>query len=386
MDIERAATLIKKNASIGLALSEKPTLDDAASFFALWKTLEKLGKNVRVMFSGEFPETLSAVLPATALAVPERELSDFTISIDRVRAPIKEIRYERTDHALNIILTPHERQVTKECVTFTKGQEQCDLTITVGAEGLDDLGTTCEASPELFCGGPVIAIARASAAREPFSEITITDTGKSSLAEATAELIAKLGQETLERDSATALLLAIAEKTNNFAPARTGPGTLACAGTLIKSGAQKDTVAKALQNLKAVPFPMLQLLGRAMARSKADDASGLFISMLTEDDFTKTNTTPAHGIPFVLTHMEEWIPAKKKLVLLWQDEKGKGVSAVLKNPIPNAEQKGFLPYPQKDEYLRSQEPFPSFREAEETTCKILTTDGVREDSGPSLHV
>lgn len=373
--MDNAVELIKKSSAIGIALSEKPTLDDAVSFFALWKTLEKQGKKIRILFSGEFPKVLFDILPAQALAMPENKLCDFIISVDQSRAPIKELRYERTDRAVNIILTPRERPITKESIAFAqeKEEKQCDLMITVGAQELDDLGKICETAPELFCENPVIALAAASTEYEPFSEITITDAGKSSLAESTVELIAKLGQEKIDIDAATALLLGIAEKTNNFAAARASPATLACAESLIKKhGAQKDAAARALQTIKSLP--LLQLWGRAAVRSKIDEAGKLLISMLTADDFTKTNAAPEHGIRFVLDHMEEHFSIPKKFVLFWQHPAQKTIHALMKNPLGNAVKKGFVPSRFKTGYLEFQAPFASFQEAEDKICAIVTAN------------
>lgn len=368
---DQALALIKKSSAIAVALPEKAGVDEICSAAAALRIFTKLGKNTGLFFSGTVPAVFEKLFPANTLLQNGTEaLSDFIIEINKISSPIGELRYQKTESTLSIILSPKDKPIKKEDIILKPGNRKCDLLVAFGVNELSEIGPAFENSPELFYEKPLIAFSL-SPQTETVSEIGFADPARSSVSEISGEFFLETFPEQTDKDAATLFLLGIVYKTKNFRSGRVRPKTFATASRLIEQGAMLDEIVKVLWKTK--PLPLLQLWGRAAIRSRYDEEKKSLIAVLTKDDFLKTNTVPENGLPFVLEHLEEHFLLPKNFALLWQSPQEDGVNCLIKNPIADAEKKNLRPSPLKNGYLEFNERFSSFQEAEEAFYKITSS-------------
>lgn len=373
-ELDQAVQLLKKHTAIGIALAEHPTLDAVAAFFALRKVFESQKKNTGKLFTGIMPEKIFSLIPfSLQQETGSFPLSDCIITVKTDTAPIKEIRYERTPTGVDIFVTPKEQPITEKNILIRNGRPRFDLVVTLGAPALAALGASFRQSPDLFYEKPTIAIA-ADPMHEPFAEVNLADAEKSSVSEIVGDLLFAYAPECVTKDIATALLAGMVDQTKNFQNNRTKPATLRCAEELIKKGADKNSITRVLW--KTAPLSLIQLWGRASVRSRMDKDPAILWSVITGDDFLKTETVPDVGIPFVLERFEEHGVLPRHFALLWQDPKKREISAVLKTEASEAVLPHCMPYT-KNNYWLVQKTFAGFPEAEEAIQKLLGISPVR---------
>ncbi len=353
-----------------MVLTEKAGWDEFAASQALVRVLKSAGKRVRLLFSGEAPRLFNELFPnEAAVNDDETSLSDFIIEVNLQSSPIKELRYDRNENSLNIILTPKDRPIQKENISFRRGKPVCDLIIALGVGRLESVGRAFEESPDFFYETPIVAI-NTAALGEEFGEVAITDLTKSSVSEITAELLFELSPKSIDKLAATMLLSGIIEKTKNFSNGRTRPSTFAAAAGLVERGANLDEIVRVLKKTK--PLSLLQLWGRASIRSRLDDERKTLIAFLTKDDFIKTGVVPEDSLPFVLDRIEEHFALPENFALLWQHPQREEVRVLFKSPN-HAANKETATYQSNHGYRELTGSFVSFQEAEDALHRILAT-------------
>lgn len=365
--LKEALNIINKSRAISVALPEKAGWDEFAAGQAMVRTLNSGGKRARLLFSGEAPRLFNELFPNGAAVNDETSLSDFIIEVSLKSSPIKELQYDRNENSLNIILTPKDRPIQKENISFRRGKTACDLIVAIGVGKLENIGRAFEESPDFFYETPVVAI-NVTALGEEFGEVELSDLTKSSVSEITAELLFEFSPESVDKLAATMLLSGIIEKTKNFSNGRTRPSTFAAAAGLVERGANLDEIVRVLKKTK--PLSLLQLWGRASIRSRIDDERKTLISFLTKDDFLKTGVVPEDSLPFVLDRIEEHFALPENFALLWQHPEREEIRVLFKSPN-HAANKEAAPYTANHGYRELTGPFASFQEAEEAIHSLL---------------
>lgn len=366
----RMEEVVKRIADAGIiavVLPEAPGLDAIGSAAALVSGLRALGKTVSVFAPpvDPAPGRSPALVPWGALGADGEALREFILSFDLTRSPIKELKYERDENRLNIILSPTGR-IRREDVEFRWGDLRYELVIAVGAPSPEALAPSIRRAPELVHEKPVLNI-DASPANTRYGELNLVPDGADAadpptLAELTHDLLAAMHVPGDDPERASALFAALAAATGTFRPERTGPRAFRLAGELRSRGADPA----ALRRLAAYrPAPGLtQLVGRAMARSRHEPELDLLWAFLTSEDFAKTGTDAA-AMSAVLEHVRLAAPLSSGCALLWQDTSG-AVRALLET----APDRTHPP-------LRLEETFPSFGAAEAHIRQLLRrNDGV----------
>ena len=145
-----------------------------------------------------------------------------------------------------------------------------------------------------------------------------------SLIQKTSELIELLGEE-IYRDKAIATLLfaCLIAETENFNK-RASKEILDLAGIFLENGADKETIKK----IQFSRQPANQFLGRALARTYADEKTNAAWTFLAEQDFQKTNTRPSLELFLSLVKSFNRVIAEKDHYFLLWKEKG-GVKGLL---------------------------------------------------------
>lgn len=327
--VEKTAERIASAEVIALILPNIPTLEIIGAAAALAYGLRQLKKVVNVfsppkIFHGEF-------MPWQSLAEKEEPLREFIISFDLTRSPIKELKYERDENRLSIILSPQGPRIRREDVEFKYGALRYDLVIALGVARPEEAAVSVSEFPELLHEKPIVNI-DASHHNTAFGEINLlasVGNPASTLAELIHQILTVLKAPLLDRHAASALLAALYSATKNFTAPQTGPRAFGLAAELLKLGADVQNVKLYLS--PPTPLGETQLAARATARTRFDQKAGIMWSLLTGEDFAKSGVTP-EVIPAVFAKVIALLPPARHHVLLWQDPEDGKVRSVVRTP------------------------------------------------------
>jgi len=328
-DIKQAQSILQKAEKVFLALPPAPDPDTLATAEIVARRLVKIGEHISVSPFVKLADDWK-FLPLTTLSSAAGATKDLLITIDTKSAAVGELRYEKSDDQLTIILSPKYKPLSPASVTIGAGAAGADCIITMGAASLDQLGDLFHQNPRLFFETPIINLDQ-STANDQYGEINLVDVKSSALTEVGWRFAKTLLSDAMNRDEATLILAGIMSKTENFLDGKVLPETLALVAEALSAGGERALVLQALD--KHEPLPILQLWGRAVARTRPDAAHSILISIVTSDDFTKTKTAPK-DIPAILRHFEDHFHLPKILLLLWQDPASGMVSAGIKSTNP----------------------------------------------------
>lgn len=350
-----AAKRIAASQTLAVVLPETPALDVIGAAAALISGLRAIGKVTSVFAAASERSLVAWDMPAG----DKEPLREFIISFDLTRSPIKELKYERAENRLDIILSPTGR-IRREDVEFRWGELRYDLVITLGAPSLEALAASIRRAPELLHQKPILNI-DVSPANQRYGELNLLpDAGSSeppTLAELTHDLLSALAVPTSDPERSSALFAALAAATDEFQPLRTSASAFRLAGELRGLGAAPDALEKL--SLSRPSLAEIRLAGRALARSRLEEGSGTLWTLLTAEDFTKTAAVPADA-PRVLERIRKAIPRAAVYILLWQDPADSAVRALWESRVERERSRQML-----------EGSFPSFAAAEEHLRRLL---------------
>lgn len=389
--IVEAAELMKKAKRIGIVLPDIVDADILGSAYGLLHILQEAGREATLFFSKHVPPLYQFLAPATEkkkAAAPAHKTGspqDLIISINTTEHPVQEVRYEKDNGIFSIIVSPKKNEIKKEDITLYSGKMPPDLFVAIDIASPDELPESFNEHLEHFSKKPVIAVTQ-KATDEFFSDATIYDKKSACLAESVYLLAEKLGYA-VSPEAAAWLLCGIVEKTKNFSSGATAEQTLSIASSLVALGADKARIANALfpqtteeqikdsSAPKNHPHNLLQLWGRALARSRYDEARRVVWSFIPQDDFVKTKTASS-DIMFVIKKMAEHIPNSRLGIFLLENPHKNHVRAVI-SPRDSALEEKFArafgdAIEKKQGLLIFKNAFPNFIEAENRLLEFLS--------------
>lgn len=365
MNTSKAVELIEKSERVLLLLPEKASLDCLAASEALSGILESKGKHVGLIYNP--PEGNSQNTPTSKIINPRQPLYETVISLDVSRAPISELRYDKNENGLEIVLSPKSAPIEKEYFSFKKGKITKDCLITLGINDIESFNTQ-GLEPEFFTETPIINIDNSSQNKN-YGEINLINAEKPSISEMVFEFITSLNYDNLDKKGATLLLAGLISQTPDLYAGRCGANTLSAASKLVKLGADQNEALAMTQ--KSKPIQLLQLLGRASVRSRLDKERGLLWSFITAEDFEKTGQTK-DNIKHVLQYLGNEFPPHRVLTLLWQNPQDKLVRAAFAGEKPVLESIKLKTGGEfQSPHLMIPVSFETFREAEEKLSSLL---------------
>lgn len=366
MDLTKAIELLEKAEHVAILLPPKSGIDHLASAEILVSFLSGRGKRV-----GFFSSPIASAAPHAhgfpMLALAHPLLREFVVSVATVHTPISQLRYEKRDEVVDIILSPKHLALREEQVHFRDGKYLCDAAILLGVEDGESVGDAVRASPEFFAETPLVNI-DISPKNKRYGEANLIDEKRASVSEIVYELTAGMSETPLPPEQATLLLAGIIEATRDFTTSDLKADTLLTASELMRLDASLVEARKLIYAM--LPRALAQLANRAAVRSKKETDTGVFWSFLTPEDFGKTGGTPAM-IPDVLLRLSATFPGEEFIALVWQDALQVPVQVIFAGEHPMLSELAL-----HGEIIRNgamttlATPFSSFREAEE---KIHTT-------------
>ncbi len=279
---------------IAVVLPEQVSIDLISAALAIYKKLVNDGKQVTIFSSGPNIPKQEFIANQPIIRSNFGSAQELTIKVNGQSVKPKQIRYEKLHDDLFVYVTPEEssKQFTSDDVEVIPAVTSYDLLVILGADTLESIGKLYETNTELFFNTTKIAISN-KLDQEYFGTITWVESDTPSISQQIAEWLLKDDQNILKDDFvATSLLAGIISATQSFSDPRTTPDSLAIAAKLVSNGARRGDVIKYLYKTK--PFNLLQLWGRALARIKTFQNNSILYTVITAQDFAKTQTDSSY--------------------------------------------------------------------------------------------
>ena len=367
--IEQSAKRIASSDTIAVVLPEILIAEIIGSAAALVSGLKAIGKTV-TLFSPPSPAANGMLME---YAGEENEpLREFIISFDLTRSPIKELKYERDQKRLNIILSPTGQCIQRSDIEFRHGASRYDLVIALGSPRPEAAMASVSRVPELLHEKPILNI-DANPANTGYGEINLVpandENSETSLPELIHAVLKTLNVPLDDPERMNAIFFALAAATKEFQPKNSNAGAFLLAGELLSLGAQPTTFHELPAERTLAED---QLAARAIARSRFKKETGMLWSLITREDFEKTGTK--EGIAYeVMERITNGFPYAARHVLLWQgpdDEMVRGLLACQNTETAQKINRLFAPVA-KNMWQATNHPFPSFSAAEKHIAELL---------------
>lgn len=304
---------INKSNNILITFSNEWNADALGSGIALYLYIKKLEKTVHLVSEGNNKNKKYSFLPKLdEIKDSLNNLRNFIISLDLGSAKVGEIKYETKEDRLDFVISPKEGFFTADDVKSQSSNFKYDLIITLDTPDLDSLGKIYEEDTDFFYQVPIINIDHNSQ-NEQFGQINYVELPAISTSEILFNLFEKYNSKLIDEDIATCLLSGIIAKTRNFKTGNITPRSLSIASQLIELGADREKIVKSLY--RSLSINILKLWGRTLARLSSSSNKKLVWSLLTENDFNKTETKEG-DLEDVIDELIVNIPQAEVIVLL----------------------------------------------------------------------
>ncbi|MBI2640967.1 MAG: hypothetical protein HYW91_03750 [Candidatus Sungbacteria bacterium] len=366
MDTSKAIELIEKSEHLGLLLPKDASFDCLAAADVFAGALGKKGKKTGVLGNGALKSAVPYIFKN--LGSLDELPREFVVSLDTSRSPISQLRYEKGENRIDIILSPKESSVPNDALSFRNGKAICACIAAIGVVNIEEAAGAVGADPDLLTNTPIINVNNGPTNKN-YGEANVTDETKSSVSELVYQLLSSAYGDLFDRDAATLLLAGIVSATGGFRAGSTSADTLLVSSELMRLGADLEEAHELVKERGDVG--LAQLLGRASVRSRLDEDQKILWSFLTKEDFEKTGRSP-EDISGVLSRLDSEFPRHRISASLWQDPADERIYATLSGERPalealrSAEGGEF-----KSPYLKLSSSFASFREAEEKIASLF---------------
>ncbi len=315
-DEQQFKEIVEKSKKILLITRQDSKEDSVASLLAAGFLLEKMGKEIDMVTSGE-------VLPALSFLPKSQEVKNnlessrtFVISLDTSATKVSQLYYDFNEdgNLLNIYITPKNGVFEPRHVQAQKAGYIYDLIFIVNCPNLEKLGKIYKENKQLFFEVPIINIDN-SADNEEYGEINLVDKSASACAEIIFEVFEKINNQLVDKSIATTVLTGIISATKSFQAPDITPKTFNIAAKLIAKGADQQEIVKNI--FKNKTLSTLKLLGRALARVQFSKEMKLAWTVLTNQDFTKTSV-PCGNLEGIEGELIGLLPDSESVLVLYE--------------------------------------------------------------------
>lgn len=313
----------QKASKILVVLPAKLNSDLVASSLALKLFLKKLQKEAEVVSAGQIAPEHDFLPEIKEIKTEIKGAKSLVVEVNTVQKKLEELSYQVLENKLHIYLKSKNESFAPEDVSFLTDKFPVDLIVTLGCRSLEDAGKIFTDNAELFYATPKINIDNKTG-NEYFGVVNLVELSSSSVSELLVLLFEKYEQQLIDEDIATCLLAGIITKTNSFQHSHTTPQAFLKASQLVALGGRQQEIIKALYKTK--PLGLLKLWGRALARLKVLENNTAAYSVLTPNDFEKTEST-ADLAPLALKELLQNVSGYDMLGLLSQAVVGGQVTA-----------------------------------------------------------
>lgn len=304
--------------------------DGYASALGMARVLSKLEKNADIVAAdGTTPKNLHFLLGHERVKPTLESMRRFVIELDASKTKVDELTYEMKGDKLVIHLAPKKGLWDVKDLSVSSGEYRYDLVICLGSADLESCAHLYEDHPDFFYRTPIINIDHRPE-NEHFGQLNVVDLTAVSTSEVCHDLIEAIEPGLFDEEVATAFLAGMIAKTKSFKTKNVTPKTLTTASKLMARGARRETIVHNLYRTRSVPT--LRLWGRALARLKADPATNVVWSLLSQQDFLHSGAEEA-DLPDVVDELIASSP-EAKVVVLFYESKDRSVVALLRAERP----------------------------------------------------
>lgn len=355
---EQVNQIINNSGSFAILLNQNASESEILSAEALRKTLAF--KNLRVYFISDFSEKIKQKW--------EPLLKDFSRDpmpqITSIKIPVKESELNEIDYLKS------ENFLTLEIGTAQKIVRE-EITIEQKPAKID--AVFCFSNNE-----NVLSQIKEKGIVPDKKNIMFLSPENGTISEQVLNIVKILNIKEHKKEIAELLLASLIVETENFSK-HFSPESLEAGKDLLEMGANKKIISTVLEREKQTPI--LQILGRALTRTRIKDETKTSWTFLSKEDFEKSGelNPDASTIIQITQRLRSLSPAQPTMIILWQD--GDGIQVMIKNFDDTKEsrdkmlllsEKAACPL-QNDFFVMG--PFKSFSEAELQTQKMLKEEG-----------
>ncbi|MBT5823852.1 hypothetical protein HOH67_01845 [Candidatus Peregrinibacteria bacterium] len=276
-----------RNAKNILITPSSPDGDSIGSALALMSALRKIGKVVTVISTNEIPDYLKFLPLTHEIKSTFAASKDFIISLNTGGADVDHLKYEVENDKINIIVTAKNGEFKGSDLSIQKGTGNFDLIISVDTGDLVQLGSLYEDNKEMFTKGPLLNIDH-HASNGKFGMYNFLNFKVAATTQMLTPIILKLekefGEELIDEDVATLLLVGIITDTGSFQHSNTSPEAFEVAADLLERGARQQEIIKHIFKTKSLET--LKLWGRVLSKIQYEDH--LVYSTITNKDLEDT--------------------------------------------------------------------------------------------------
>ncbi|MBT4277362.1 hypothetical protein HOD96_01285 [Candidatus Falkowbacteria bacterium] len=325
---EQILSAIKKSNNILIAFRKNYNGDSIGSALSLYLFLKTMDKNIDMVCDNFQAEDKFQFLDnIEKINSNIKKEKTFTINLNTSKTDLDSLRYEQKENSIDIIIEPKTGYFEKNDVKVSSSLIKYDLIFVLDSQDLESLGKIFEDNANFFYNTPIVNIDH-HPGNESFGQINLVNLTASSTSEIVFSLLKEINSPTtLNEKQAESLLTGIIDCTNSFKSLAVTPKTLTDVASLIDLGADREHIIKNLYQIYSVDN--LKLWGRVLARLKENENKELVWSLVTSEDFAKTNTSKNHLVG-VIDELIINMP-KIKLVALFYQEKDKEVKVIIKN-------------------------------------------------------
>lgn len=281
--------LIKKSKNLLITFNKSWNGDSVSSALAMFLFIKKLGKNVDLIADKFDQGMIYSFLPAyKEIKYTFDNLRKFIISLNLGQTKINQIKYKIEENTLDFFISPRDGFFTDKDICTRATDFKYDTVITLDTPDLESLGKTYEAETDFFYRTPIINIDHHSN-NESFGQINYVQLTAVSTSEILFYLFDIFSRELIDEDIATCLLAGMIAETKSFKTTNITPQTLSTAAQLIALGGRREEIVNRFYRSRSLN--LLKLWGRTLARLSGTCNNQLIYSMLSQNDFIKTNLT-----------------------------------------------------------------------------------------------
>ena len=311
---KKIAEKIKSSNNILVALSRDPNVDEISAAIGLTMILNKLGKHVTAIYSGETPNTLEFLKPEQTFEKNTNSLQDFIIALHKDKAD--HLRYKIEGDYVKVYITPYKTTISQTDFEFSQGDFNVDLVISIDVETAESLDGALSEYGRIMHDATAVNITTNQAGR--FAELEWSDPSESSVCEMIVILSGYLDQTEFDQPTATALLTGIVSATDRFSNARTTSETMQVSSRLMQAGADQQLISSnIMQPTIPTPADTIPTSSDASLASPAPTSSDASLTpsaspeaTLTPDKANSTNNNSAEPQPTApAATLEPLIPA-----------------------------------------------------------------------------
>ena len=360
MPLEQAKQIIEKHRNINILPSPHLGGDAFLSALGLFYSLKKIGKNA-TLINQDYPAKYDFLIEKNS----RLGKADFLIAIREEKVKLAAVSYQKTPQGLNLFLSTKAGRLEPKHIELNPIDSQAGLLITLGLHSF-------AAARQLLTDEPkeVLNIDN-NEENEGFGEVNLVQTNVLTLSEIVFDLILALDEELFDSKTASALLAGILETTNGLhASGLNGELFLKLRRLALKAGGATQIIS-ALSD--GADTKGLSLFLYSIAKAKAVREKSLILLELTQSDFQKTKSQPAH-LRFTLRKAASGLfPFESFVCLFEQNNSPLNIFGIFysKNERRLSGLKAHLNAQQKGNALFFKSGFKSIKEASEKVLAVL---------------